>query len=118
MEIETFNAIGDRIILLLLLLVPVRAWGRGNDGHRIVAVVAADNLTPAAHSHVASILHAPANHTTIAMEAASIRSDSEFREEDSSTKPRHFIDICLEDRRGDVPAATASQAKLTNMRDG
>jgi S1/P1 nuclease len=92
-----------RIIFLVVLVVPVRAWGWGNDGHKIVAVVAADNLTSAAQSHVASILRVPANRIAIAMEAASIRPDSEFREEDSSTKPWHFIDICLEDRRSDVP---------------
>jgi hypothetical protein len=37
-----------RIIFLVFLLVPVRAWGWGNDGHKIVAVVAEDNLTPVA----------------------------------------------------------------------
>jgi hypothetical protein len=37
------------------------------------------------------------------MEAASIRPDSEFREEDPSTKAWHFIDICLLDSRADVP---------------
>src|ERR1700674_2873957 len=103
MEIEHSMPSAIRIVFLIVLLVPVRAWGWGNDGHKIVAVVAADNLTPAAQSHVASILGVPANHTTIAMEAASIRPDSEFREEDPSTKPWHFIDICLIDRRIDVP---------------
>ena len=37
------------------------------------------------------------------MEAASIRPDTEFRE-DSRTAPWHFIDICLQDRRADIPA--------------
>jgi hypothetical protein len=40
---------------------------------------------------------------SIAMEASSIRPDSEFREKDLSTKPWHFIDICLLDSRVDVP---------------
>jgi S1/P1 Nuclease len=38
------------------------------------------------------------------MEAASIRPDTEFRDEDSSTGPWHFINICLQDQRSDVPA--------------
>jgi hypothetical protein len=38
------------------------------------------------------------------MEDASVRPDSEFREEDRSTAPWHFIDICLNDQRADVPA--------------
>lgn len=38
------------------------------------------------------------------MEAASILPDTEFREEDKSTAPWHFIDICLQDHRADVAA--------------
>jgi nuclease S1 len=93
-------------IVLVAVLCPVAAWGWGDDGHKIVAVIAADNLTPAAASHVASILGVPANKRAIAtaMEAASIRPDWEFRDEDPLTKPWHFIDICLQDRRADVAA--------------
>ena len=91
-------------IVLAVLLCPVSAWGWGNDGHKIVAIIAADNLTPAAQSHVANILGVPADQIAAAMEAASVRPDSEFREEDRSTAPWHFIDICLQDRRIDVPA--------------
>jgi hypothetical protein len=39
-----------------------------------------------------------------AMAAASVRPDTEFREEDRSTAPWHFIDICPQDRRTEVPA--------------
>jgi hypothetical protein len=70
---------------LAVLFWPISAWGWGNDGTRIVAIIAADNLTQAAQSHVANILGVPASQTAIAMEAASIRPDSEFREEDRST---------------------------------
>ncbi len=38
------------------------------------------------------------------MEAASILPDTEFRDEYPATKPWHFIDICLQDQRPDVPA--------------
>ena len=62
-----------RRILLVVLLIPTRAWGWNDDGHEIVAVIAADNLTPAAQSHVASILGVTTNKITAAMEAASIR---------------------------------------------
>jgi hypothetical protein len=90
-----------------VLLCPVQAWSWGFDGHKVVAVIAADNLTPAAASHVAEILGVPADNKkaiATAMEAASIRPDTEFREVDSRTAPWHFIDICLQDRRADVPA--------------
>ncbi len=93
-------------VVLAVLLCPASAWAWGNDGHEIVAVIAADNLTPAAASHVANILDVPANKRAIAtaMEASSIRPDTEFRDEDKSTASWHFIDICLQDRRTDVPA--------------
>ena len=91
-------------VILAVLFCPILAWGWGNDGHEIVTIIAADNLTQAAQSHVASILGVPTDRIATAMEAASVRPDSEFREEDRSTAPWHFIDICLQDRRIDVPA--------------
>jgi hypothetical protein len=100
------SARGIANILLALLLCPVVAWGWGPDGHKIVAVIAADNLTPAAASHVADILGVAADKRAIAtaMEVAANRPDNEFREEDRSTARWHFIDICLQDRRADIPA--------------
>lgn len=90
-------------IVLALLLCPLSAWGWGNDGHEIVAIIAADNLTPAAQGHVASILGVSADQIASSMESASVRPDSEFREENRSTAPWHFIDICLRDARVDIP---------------
>jgi len=46
--------VAPRALALALLQFPLRAWGWGGDGHRIVAIVAADNLTQAAQSHVAN----------------------------------------------------------------
>jgi hypothetical protein len=91
------------IAVLAVLLTPLSAWGWGSDGHRIIAIIAADNLTPAAQSHVASIRGVPTDRITTAMRDASVRPDSEFREEDRATAPWHFIDICLKDQRADVP---------------
>jgi len=93
------------ILALAVLILPGPAFGWGRDGHRIVAVIAADNLTPAARSHVANILGVPADPKAIAsaMESASTRPDeARFREEYPATKPWHFIDICLKDRRDDI----------------
>lgn len=106
-------------VVLALLLCPVAAWAWGNDGHKIVAVIAADNLTPAAASHVADILGISANKRAIAtaMEAASVRPDTEFRDEDRSTAAWHFIDICLQDRRTDVPARCPSGNCVTGKID-
>jgi hypothetical protein len=94
------------LFVLTLLLCPASAWAWGSDGHEIVAFIAADGLTPAASSHVASILSVPADNRAIAkaMEIASIRPDTEFRDQDASTAPWHYIDICLQDLRTDVAA--------------
>jgi hypothetical protein len=92
-------------LALAVLFCPVSAWSWGSDGHKIVAVIAADNLTPAAQSHVADILGAPPDKRAVAaaMASASVLPDSRFRE-DRRTEPWHFIDICLQDRRADVSA--------------
>jgi nuclease S1 len=97
------------------LLCPVSAWGWGNHAHEIVAVMAADNLTPAAQTHVASILGVADNKRAIAsaMEAASIRPDTEFRDQDRATEPWHFIDICLQDPRTNVLARCPRGACVT-----
>lgn len=93
-------------LVFALLICPVSAWAWGADGHKIVAVIAADNLTPAAQSHVASILGVSADKRALvtAMEAASIRPDTVFRDEDRRTEPWHFINLCIQDRQADIPA--------------
>src|SRR5271166_1201324 len=108
------TAISIANAVLAILLCPVLALAWGPDGHKIVAVIAADNLTPAAASHVADILGVTADKRTIAtaMEAASNRPDNEFRE-DKSTAPWHFIDICLQDRRSDVAVRCPSRNCVT-----
>jgi hypothetical protein len=93
------------ILALAVFMLPRPALGWGRDGHRIVAVIAADNLTPAARSHIANILGVPADPRAVAsaMEsAATLPDEPRFREEYPLTKPWHFIDICLKDRRDDI----------------
>jgi hypothetical protein len=96
----------DRTKLLFLSAVAiavfgVRAnspdWASGNQGHEIVSTIAVDNLSPAAREHVAKILGTlpDVESSEKAMAAASMRPDTEFREEDRSTAPWHFIDICF-----------------------
>ena len=89
-----------------LLLLSPPAWAWFAEGHEIVAVVAADNLTPAARSRVAQILRISAGARSVekAMESTSIRPDTEFRDEDPATASWHYIDICLLDSEQDLPA--------------
>jgi S1/P1 Nuclease len=88
-----------------LVLLSTPAWAWYTEGHQIVAVIAADELTPAARSQVAQILGVPDNTESVgkAMAAASIRPDTEFRR-DNATPPWHYIAICLQDRQADLPA--------------
>jgi hypothetical protein len=88
----------------VFLAAPVSAWFA--EGQEVVAIVAGYNLTPTARSHVAQIFSVPADTASVvkAMEAASIRPDTEFREEDCTTAPWHYIDICLQDSEQDLPA--------------
>jgi hypothetical protein len=115
------RALCIRNVIFAVFLCPISAWGWGNDGHEIVAIIAADNLTQAAQSHVASILGVQADRIATAMEAASVRPDSEFREEDRSTAPgTSSIYVCKTGESTfprDAPAVTASPVKSTNIRN-
>ena len=72
-----------KIILLAVLraISANPAFGWFAEGHEIVAVIAANNLTPVAKARVATILGVPTDTRSIAkaMAAESIRADTEFR---------------------------------------
>jgi hypothetical protein len=93
------------IVLLLELLLSPSAWAWFAEGHQILAIIAADDLTLTSRSHVAQILEVSTDIASVekAMAAASIRPDTEFREEDRTTASWHYIDICLQDRESDLP---------------
>jgi S1/P1 Nuclease len=93
-------------ILLGVLACANPSWAWFAEGHKIVAIIAADDLALTARSHAAQILNVPADAGSVetAMAAASIRPDTEFRDQDRSTAQWHFIDICLQDSEGDIPA--------------
>jgi hypothetical protein len=91
------------------------AWGWGNDGHEIVAIIAADNLSPAARRQVAAILATSAAPGPLerAMAIASIRADTIYTEQDRSTAAWHFIDLCLQDSESDIPERCPGGACVT-----
>jgi hypothetical protein len=93
------------IILLALLgaIFHSSAFGWFAEGHEIVAVIAADNLTPVAKARTAKILGVPTDTGSIAkgMAAASIRADTEFRA-DKATHRWHYIGLCLQDGKRDL----------------
>lgn len=74
--------------LLLLAPNPALAWGR--EGHQIVALIAAGELTPTAKAHVTDLLGGP--DAASAMERYSTWAD-EVRPERRDTGPWHYVDI-------------------------
>jgi hypothetical protein len=93
------------IVVAAALMSGSASWGWFPEGHKIVAIIAADQLAPAARAHVAQILAVPDDPRAVAdaMAAASIRPDTEFRA-DPTTPPWHYISLCWEDTRADMPA--------------
>ena len=76
-------------ILCTSVLGPSTAWAWGREGHRIVALIAADRLTPATRAGVADLLGPDVRG---AMEGASTWAD-EIRGERPQTQRWHFVDI-------------------------
>jgi hypothetical protein len=67
-------------IVLAVLLCPASALAWGNDGHEIVAIIAADNLSQAAQSHASKILIAVVEDRVPALGALSLQLAEPFRE--------------------------------------
>ena len=88
------------VIAASIVGVRATAWAWGDQGHQIIAIIAADNLSPSARDQIAKILGTASDTNSLetAMAAASVRPDTEFRPQDRSTAPWHFIDICLQDQ--------------------
>lgn len=77
-------------VCVLLLRLPCFAWGAS--GHRIVARIAARNLSPAAKAKVAAIFGTNAAGVEQAMAAASTWPD-EINKKNTKTGNWHFIDV-------------------------
>jgi hypothetical protein len=112
--------VGLASALLAVVLTPSVGWGWGNDGHEIIAIIAASHLDANARAHVAAILGVDPNdpqQVATGMALAAIRPDTEFREEDRSTAPWHFIDLCLQDQMGDISQRCADNNCVTGKID-
>jgi hypothetical protein len=102
----------------VIIIASTTAWAWGDQGHEIIAMIAADNLSPSARDQVAKILATTSDTNSLekAMAAASIQPDTEFGPQDRSTAPWHFIDICLQHQkltcRPRCPGATWVTAKI------
>jgi len=93
------------MVLLSAFLVRVTpGWPWGNDGHQIVARIAAMNLSTSARRGVAQVLQVSSTRTVIAgaMAEAAIWPDMVLKELDPETKAWHFLDLCRNDRRNRI----------------
>lgn len=81
---------------LVVLCMAQNGWAWGNDGHQIVARVAAMNLSVKARRNVAKLLGVSSSPTSVAnaMARAAIWPDTFLRTHAPKTKPWHFVDIC------------------------
>ncbi|HKM99226.1 MAG TPA: S1/P1 nuclease [Candidatus Binataceae bacterium] len=113
MSIESGDwALADsaRVFLIALLLMvgqPQLAFAWGNEGHRIVAFIAADHLGVPARSRIAKLLAMDAaDWRAIAERMAddSILPDWDYRREDPPSAAWHYINLCLQDTESEIPA--------------
>lgn len=80
------------IALLCWCLIPSSAFAWGEKGHRIVALVALEHLSPAARKGVAALLSADPDGRVRTLDDAAVWPDW-IKQERPETKPWHFVDI-------------------------
>ncbi len=107
------------LMAVSLILLPDACGAWGLDGHQITAYIAAGNLSPIARRHVAQILGVADNPTAVAgaMARAAGQPDLEFRTSAPETLDWHWINICRQDTRADVPARCPNGACVTAQID-
>lgn len=77
------------LVLIAFLVLPIPAWAWGPEGHEVIARIAADNLSPAAHLRISQLLggDAPALMVLDSNWADEIRTDR------PETAQWHFVNI-------------------------
>lgn len=75
---------------LVLFALPGEAFAWGAEGHRIVALIAADRLSPLARTQVGALLDSP--DYRVAMEEGSTWADR-IKFQRPNTRPWHYVDI-------------------------
>jgi hypothetical protein len=91
------------IFYLIFVCLAPRAWPWGNDGHEIVARIAAKHLSDNARSNVAQALGSASDADSVAdaMASAATWPDT-IKLQHPETKPCHFFDICADDTGTDL----------------
>ena len=93
------------VSILCGVLICQPAWSWGDVGHKVVARVAAQKLTPAARSKVAALLGSEDDPASVsdAMADAAVWPDHVARTKFPQSAPWHFIDLSLKNGENDIP---------------
>lgn len=107
-----FRQLPGSVLALLLILAPAPAFAWGAEGHEIVALIAARELTPAARAQAAHLLGGEA------MLVLDSNWADEIRDQRQDTGRWHFVDIPLTasgyDSRRDCPDRDCVVAQIEN----
>lgn len=95
------------VTLCICTAFPANAWWE--NGHRVIARLAAAHLTPAAHAEVARILHVPDTEAAVAGALAEASTWADETKGETGTGSWHFIDLTLQDRKYDIPRRCPEQ---------
>jgi len=87
------------LVLMLSLAVPTPAWWEV--GHRTVARLAAERLTPQARSRVATLLGVPDDTSSVADALAAASTWADEVKGPTKTGTWHYIDLTLQDKKSD-----------------
>jgi S1/P1 Nuclease len=104
------------VSLLLLMIVPYRAFGWGDDGHKTVALIAERYLEPAVRAKIGAMLDADPDSLTphdLASEATwadKYRDSNNRRDHYEQTQDWHFVDLEINDP--DIKVACFGRAAL------
>lgn len=102
----------------LFVVVPSTSYAWGEKGHRIVALVAAAHLTPAATTGVAGLLALDTDPRVHTLDDAAVWPDL-IKNGRPDTKPWHFIDIQVADahynQTRDCPGVTHEDCIVTRI---
>lgn len=92
------NAVIWAVVVATSPMLPSAAWAWGSEGHRVVALIAADKLTPAARAEVSDLL---GGDVRTSMEEVSTWAD-QIRRERADTRQWHYVNIEISTNRYDA----------------
>src|SRR5262249_45455034 len=81
------------VVLCWMLLIPSRGFSWGPEGHRVVAKIAAKNLSPEVRKKVAGILGSTERGLEAAMATAATWADDGLDKKKTKTYLWHFVDV-------------------------